>query len=58
MPLYEFKCSKCGNEKEIITSFQYGSESKLCDCGGEMVKQVGKGSFKLKGSGWAKDNYN
>lgn len=62
MPLYTYKCKKCGAETSNIMSVadmeyqeQYGG---VCcpNCGTKMIKEFCS-SFILKGDGWAKDNY-
>ena len=55
MPLYEFEC-ECGKRKELITSVK--TTSIECeDCGKDMKRLISLSSFKLKGTGWAFDNY-
>jgi putative FmdB family regulatory protein len=53
VPIYAYKCSACGFEKDAL---QKMSDPKLthCDaCGQEtLVKQVTAAGFQLKGSGW------
>ena len=65
MPLYEYKCRKCGHTFERLTNF--GAENPEClnkcegkdppYCGGETARLISKGSFTLKGGGWEKDGY-
>jgi len=57
MPVYEYKCKKCG---KIIEAFQKITDPpiKKCElCGGKLVKLISNTSFILKGSGWFKSNY-
>ena len=56
MPLYVYKCEKCGKKIEILQAF--GDPKPTCEqCLCEMKKQIAMTSFALKGGGWAKDNY-
>ena len=45
MPLYEFKC-ECGNEKEILLSFQHPEQT--CKCGKVMQLQMSHSNFTMK----------
>lgn len=57
MPIYEYICTDCGKEFEVI---QKASEAPLtqCEaCGGTLEKKLSLTSFQLKGSGWYKDGY-
>jgi putative FmdB family regulatory protein len=52
MPLYSFKCPKCGIKIEVIQS--YKSPAPVCTyCDVEMQKQISApGHFDLKGGGY------
>lgn len=54
MPIYEYKCSRCGQPKEIIARITEDVESPKCtECLIPMDKVVSQGTnFQLKGSGW------
>lgn len=57
MPIYEYKCTKCGHQTEL---WQKISDSDLtkCDlCKGKMRKLISQSSFHLKGSGWYVTDY-
>ena len=62
MPLYEYKCPKCGKIKEIL---QKGYDNikpicKLCLATKEeiiMKRIISRNGFQLKGDGWYKDHY-
>jgi putative FmdB family regulatory protein len=58
MPLYEYRCSECNFEIEMLQSMG-ASAPKCCKCSTDklMKKLISTTSFTLKGSGWAKDNY-
>ena len=55
MPLFEFKCPKCKESKEIILKSYL--EPLPCKCGCQMERQVARVNFELKGDGWFKDGY-
>lgn len=52
MPLYDFKCPKCGTLIDAIQS--YSAPAPKCpNCGTEMTKEVSKpAGFEFKGSGF------
>lgn len=59
MPIYEYKCKKCGEHSEYIQKF---SDSPMTDCNkcgttGILEKLMSLGSFHLKGSGWYLTDY-
>ena len=52
MPIYEYRCDKCGIEKEYL---QKVSDAPIaaCPCGeSTMTKLISAAGFQLKGSGW------
>ncbi len=53
MPIYAYKCSSCGHEKEVLQKI---SDAPLADCpacgSASFTKQVTAAGFQLKGSGW------
>ena len=53
MPIYEYRCSLCGQEHEIL---QKVSEPPLVDCPAcgkpGLQKLLTAAGFQLKGSGW------
>ena len=53
MPIYEYRCSACGFEKDAL---QKMSDAPLVDCPScgksALVKQISAAGFQLKGSGW------
>ncbi len=57
MPIYEYKCSKCG---EIFEAFQKINDSPLTACKfcqGRVERLISHSSFQLKGSGWYLTDY-
>ena len=58
MPIYEYQCNACGNTFEVFFSSHKKSTKADCPkCKGTTTKKMSVNSFQLKGSGWAKDNY-
>jgi len=53
MPIYEYRCSECGQDHEVL---QKVSESPLTECPAcgkpALQKQLSAAGFHLKGSGW------
>jgi len=53
MPIYAYKCTDCGQEKEVLQKL---NDAPLTDCPAcghaSMVKMVTAAGFQLKGSGW------
>jgi putative FmdB family regulatory protein len=62
MPVYEFRCTKCGHEFEKLQSISApnpkcpASEDGLA-CEGATKKIISRTTFHLKGGGWAADCY-
>ncbi|PKN10942.1 MAG: FmdB family transcriptional regulator [Deltaproteobacteria bacterium HGW-Deltaproteobacteria-5] len=57
MPIYEYRCKKCGKQFE---AFQGISEPdlKTCKfCKGKVQKMMSLSSFSLKGTGWYATDY-
>jgi putative FmdB family regulatory protein len=57
MPIYEYQCTKCGHEFEVMQKFSDKPVSKCPECTGEVKKVISNTSFVLKGSGWYADGY-
>jgi putative FmdB family regulatory protein len=57
MPIYEFKCLKCGKPAEVLQ--RVGDRAPACpSCGSKrMTRSVSRTSFQLKGGGWYADLY-
>jgi putative FmdB family regulatory protein len=53
MPIYEYRCTACGHELEVLQKL---SDSPLAECPAchkpELRKLVSAAGFQLKGSGW------
>ena len=57
MPLYEYRCLKCGKEFEFLQKFSDAPKRKCEECGGKLEKMVSRTSFHLKGGGWFDQGY-
>lgn len=58
MPLYEYRCRKCGKVIELIAKINDPSPACTVDeCQGETDKLISAGAFILKGGGWASEGY-
>lgn len=61
MPIYEYTCTGCGIETEILQKME--DPPPMCntsECsmkGLPQVRRVSTTTFTLVGSGWAKDGY-
>jgi putative FmdB family regulatory protein len=57
MPIYEYKCRKCGKQFEEFQGIT-DPELKSCKfCKGKVQKLLSLSSFSLKGSGWYATDY-
>jgi len=53
MPIYQYRCSACGELTELIQKFSDDPLEICPQCGEpELRKQLTAPAFKLKGSGW------
>ena len=61
MPIYEYKCEKCGHEISKLVKMDAPAPAceKCAEAGEEqpMKKKVSETGFHLGGGGWAKDGY-
>ena len=57
MPLYEYKCSSCGERTEILQRVSDPPYSHCPKCGGEMKKLFSSPAIQFKGSGFYKTDY-
>lgn len=58
MPIYEYRCQKCGHELETL---QFMNEDPLTDCPecGEaaLKRKISAAAFRLKGGGWYETDF-
>jgi putative FmdB family regulatory protein len=57
VPLYEYKCDKCGHRFEKIESVSASSTKKCPKCGGKAERQFSAPAIQFKGSGWYVTDY-
>jgi putative FmdB family regulatory protein len=57
MPVYEYQCTKCKKEFEVMQKITEEPLSECSACGGELKKLITNTSFVLKGSGWYVTDY-
>ena len=57
MPIYEYKCEKCGRKFDLFQKIT-DTEVKTCKfCNGSVKKLISLSAFHLKGSGWYVTDY-
>jgi len=56
MPIYEYKCNKCG-VFEAMQGIKEPALKKCPTCKSKVERQMSRGSFILKGSGWYATDY-
>ena len=53
MPIYEYSCSSCGHQAEVLRKISDAPLTTCPECGKESFsKQLSAPGFQLKGSGW------
>lgn len=59
MPIYEYRCSKCGKEMEIMHKVSDPTPAVCpeCQAQGSLERLVSRSAFHLKGGGWYSDLY-
>ena len=57
MPIYEFRCKKCGNQIEVIQKISDKPPARCKKCGGRLEKMISQTAFQLKGEGWYVTEY-
>lgn len=58
MPIYDYKCSNCGHQFELIQKFS-DQPAEICpQCSEKSIqKLVSAPSFRLKGGGWYETDF-
>ncbi len=54
MPLYDYRCTACGREVEVMHGIHVSGPTACEACGGRMSKLLSPPTIHFKGSGWAK----
>ena len=57
MPIYEYKCTKCGKEFEEFHSITDDTIPSCSFCKGKAKKLISRSTFHLKGTGWYVTDY-
>src|ERR1700744_5939647 len=57
MPLYEYKCNRCGRHTEKRQKFSDPELTECPHCGGPLERVVSAPAISFKGGGWFKDGY-
>jgi putative FmdB family regulatory protein len=53
MPIYEYRCTSCGHQKDHLQKLSDPALTTCPACGQETyAKQLSAAGFQLKGSGW------
>jgi len=57
MPVYEYQCTKCNEQIEVMQKITDDPLTVCSSCGGELKKLITNTSFVLKGGGWYVTDY-
>jgi putative FmdB family regulatory protein len=57
LPLYEYKCEKCGHRFEKIEKHSASEIKKCPKCGANAPRQISASGIQFKGSGWYVTDY-
>ncbi len=57
MPLYEYKCEKCGKKFDALQKFSDEPLTTHEECGGPVERLISPPAFHFKGSGWYVTDY-
>jgi putative FmdB family regulatory protein len=57
LPLYEYRCVKCGHRFEKIESLSASEVKKCPKCGAKAERQLSAPAIQFKGSGWYVTDY-
>ena len=57
LPLYEYKCEKCGHRFERIEPHTASEVQKCPECSGRAERQLAPSAIQFKGSGWYVTDY-
>jgi len=58
MPIYEYRCTHCGHITEMICDIKKKPKWVECEeCKERAIAVISNTSFRLKGSGWAREGY-
>jgi putative FmdB family regulatory protein len=58
MPFYEYQCTSCRHEEEVLQKVGDKPLSKCPECGkNSMQKMISAAAFRLKGGGWYETDF-
>lgn len=57
MPIYEYRCTRCGDQSEVLQKITDRPLRKCEKCSGKLEKLISRTSFHLKGGGWFDSGY-
>ncbi len=57
MPLYEYKCDRCGSVFEVIQKFSDTPVELHEGCGGRVERLLSAAALQFKGTGWYITDY-
>jgi putative FmdB family regulatory protein len=57
VPLYEYKCGKCGHTFEKIESYSAPETRKCPECGAKAERVLARSAIQFKGTGWYVTDY-
>ena len=57
MPIYEYQCSDCGHEEEVLQRVSDPVLTRCPKCGGHYHKKISSPAFRFKGSGFYETDY-
>lgn len=57
MPVYEYRCNKCGYQFERVQKLSEPSIRRCERCGGSVIKLISPSGIMFKGTGWYVTDY-
>src|SRR5438128_6815026 len=57
MPIYEYRCKKCGAYLEAFLKLSDKQPTRCRKCGGRLEKLVSTSAIQFKGAGWYVTDY-
>ncbi len=57
MPIYEYQCTQCGKQVEVLQKISDKPLSKCASCGGRLSRLLSPSAFQFKGTGWYVTDY-
>ena len=57
MPIYEYRCKKCGKQLEVLVRSSDKQPTRCRECGGRLEKLISPPAIQFKGEGWYITDY-